>query len=34
MDLNQHKKEFDKVVEHFKVEAVSIRTGRAVASFV
>ena len=34
MDLNQHKKEFDKVVEHFKVEAVSIRTGRAVASLV
>ena len=34
MDLNQHKKEFDKVVEHFKVEAVSIRTGRAAASLV
>ena len=34
MDLNQHKKEFDKVIEHFKNEAVSIRTGRAAASLV
>ena len=34
MDLNQHKKEFDKVIEHFKGEASSIRTGRAVSSLV
>ena len=34
MDLNQHKKEFDKVVEYFKGEASSIRTGRAVSSLV
>ena len=29
MDLNKHKTEFDKVVEHFKGEAAGIRTGRA-----
>ena len=34
MDLNQHKKEFDKVIEHFKGEAGSIRTGRATSSLV
>ncbi|MDP3731326.1 MAG: ribosome recycling factor [bacterium] len=34
MDLNSHKKEFDKVIEHFKGEASSIRTGRAVSSLV
>ena len=34
MDLNQHKKEFDKVVEHFKNEASLIRTGRAASSLV
>lgn len=34
MDLNQHKKEFDKIIEHFKNEAASIRTGRASASLV
>ncbi len=34
MDLNQNKKEFDKVVEHFKNEASSIRTGRAASSLV
>src|SRR3989338_9199600 len=34
MDLNQHKKQFDKVVEHFKGEAGSIRTGRATSSLV
>jgi len=34
MDLNQHKKEFDKILEHFRVEAASIRTGRAASSLV
>lgn len=34
MDINQHKKEFDKVIEHFKGEAGSIRTGRATSSLV
>src|SRR3990167_6237412 len=34
MDLSQHKKEFDKVIEHFKGEAGSIRTGRATSSLV
>src|SRR3989344_3549235 len=29
MDLNQHKKDFDKVIEHFKGEAGSIPPGRA-----
>ena len=32
--INQHKKEFEKVIEHFKGEAGSIRTGRATASLV
>lgn len=34
MDLSQHKKEFEKVMEHFKREAGSIRTGRATSSLV
>jgi len=34
MDINQHKKEFEKVIEHFKGEAGSIRTGRATSSLV
>lgn len=34
MDINQHKKDFEKVVEHFKTEAASIRTGRATSSLV
>src|SRR3990167_219798 len=34
MELNQHKKEFEKVIEHFKGEAGSIRTGRATSSLV
>ncbi len=34
MSLNEHKKEFEKVIEHFKGEAASIRTGRAAASLV
>ena len=34
MNLNEHKKEFDKVIEHFKGEAGSIRTGRATSSLV
>lgn len=34
MDLNQHKKEFDKAVEHFKSEIATIRTGRATPSLV
>ena len=34
MDINQHKKEFEKVIEHFKGEASSIRTGRATSSLV
>lgn len=34
MNINDHKKEFEKVVEHFKGEAGSIRTGRATSSLV
>ena len=34
MNINDHKKEFEKVVEHFKGEAGSIRTGRAASSLV
>lgn len=34
MDLNKHKSEFDKVVEHFKGETVGIRTGRASSALV
>jgi ribosome recycling factor len=34
MDLNKHKPEFEKVVEHFKTEVAAIRTGRAVSSLV
>ena len=34
MNINDHKKEFEKVVEHFKGEASSIRTGRATSSLV
>lgn len=32
MDISSHKKEFEKVVEHFKTDAASIRTGRATSS--
>lgn len=34
MDISQHKKEFESVLERFRVEAASIRTGRAAASLV
>jgi len=34
MDLNQHKKEFDKAIEYFRNEVASIRTGRAAVSLV
>lgn len=34
MNIDQHKKEFDKAIEHFKGEAGSIRTGRAASSLV
>ena len=34
MNPGDHKKEFDKVIEHFKGDASSIRTGRAVSSLV
>ena len=34
MDLSIHKKEFDKIIEHFKNETGSIRTGRAAASLI
>ena len=34
MNPSDHKKEFEKVIEHFKGEASSIRTGRATSSLV
>lgn len=34
MDLNRHKPQFEKVIEHFKAEAAGIRTGRASSSLV
>ncbi|MDO8495496.1 MAG: ribosome recycling factor [bacterium] len=34
MNINAHKPDFEKVVEHFKAESAGIRTGRAASSLV
>lgn len=34
MDLNSHKPQFEKILEHFRAEIAAIRTGRAASSLV